>query len=114
MNKHHLKEKKRHIPQRTCIICGRKTAKCTLWRLTLDEKGQIILDSKQRLPGRGAYICPSDQCVSKLLTKHGEKRLRYAFRGRAGEINHRLIETLLAALALREGGTRKDEQDKNL
>ncbi len=109
MNKYHLKQKKKHIPERTCIICGRKTAKYTLWRLTLDEKGKVIFDYKQKLPGRGAYICPNNQCISKLFTKRGEKRLRYAFRGKAKEINNKLIESLLAALASWEGGTRKDE-----
>jgi predicted RNA-binding protein YlxR (DUF448 family) len=80
-------------------------AKQALWRLALDERGRVIFDAKQRLPGRGAYVCPQDACVAKLLTKHGEKRLRYAFRGRAKEIEHKTIEALLAALGSREGGT---------
>ncbi len=100
-------KKRGHVPQRTCLICGKKTAKRALWRLTLDEKGRVVFDERQKLPGRGAYVCPSNQCIAKLLTKHGEKRLRYAFRGRAKEIDHRLIETLLAALASREGGARE-------
>ena len=88
-----------------CLICGRKTAKAALWRLALDERGWVVFDQKQRLPGRGAYVCPTDACVGKLLTKHGEKRLRYAFKGRTQGLAQKTIEALLAALASREGGT---------
>ncbi len=99
-----VKVKKRHIPQRSCIICGQKTAKGALFRLVLDERGRVIFDQNQRLPGRGAYVCPKDGCVAKLLTKHGDKRLRYAFRGRARELPQKTIDQILAALASPEGG----------
>lgn len=70
----------------------------------LDEKGWVIFDEQQRLPGRGAYVCPAHVCVAKLLTKHGDKRLRYAFRGRAKGIAQKTIDGILAALEPREGG----------
>ena len=73
-------------------------------RLVLDEKGRVIFDKKQVLPGRGAYVCPAQECVAKLLTKHGDKRLRHAFKGRAKEILPRTIDGILAALKSQEGG----------
>ncbi len=73
-------------------------------RLVTDEKGKVIFDEKQRLPGRGAYVCPEDACVAKLLTKHGDKRLRWAFRGKVRELPQKTIDKLLAALKSREGG----------
>lgn len=73
-------------------------------RLVLDERGRVIFDKDQHSSGRGAYVCPKDGCVAKLLTKHGDKRLRHAFRGRARELPQKTIDEILAALASREGG----------
>jgi len=100
---------KRHVPQRSCIICKKKTAKRSLLRLVLDEKGRVLFDEKQRLPGRGAYVCPEDTCVAKLLTKHGEKRLRWAFKGRSKELPQKTIDRILATLRSREGGSITNE-----
>ncbi len=44
-------------PERTCLGCGKKQAKCLLHRLVLDEKHQPLLDRTQAAPGRGAYLC---------------------------------------------------------
>ncbi|AEH44097.1 protein of unknown function DUF448 [Thermodesulfatator indicus DSM 15286] len=99
-------EKKRHVPQRSCIICKKKTAKHKLLRLALDERGRVVLDVKAKRPGRGAYVCPSDACVAKLLTKHGEKRLRWAFKGKAKEITPKTIDEILVIL---KGATREHE-----
>ncbi len=105
---------KRHIPQRSCIICKKKTAKHELLRLVADEKGRILFDEKQRLPGRGAYVCPAQPCVAKLFTKHGDKRLRYAFRGKARELPQKTIDKILEILTVSKGATKGYEQGKNL
>ncbi|OAG27474.1 YlxR family protein [Thermodesulfatator autotrophicus] len=99
-------EKRRHVPQRSCIICKKKTAKHKLLRLALDEKGRVVLDKEYKQPGRGAYLCPDDSCVAKLLTRHGEKRLRWAFKGKAKDITPKTIDEILAIL---KGATRKHE-----
>ncbi len=100
-----LSPKKRHIPKRMCLICGQKRPKKDLWRLALNERGYVFFDPKQVSPGRGAYVCPEDTCIAKLFTKHGEKRLRHAFKGRARGLTQKTIEALMAALESREGGT---------
>lgn len=43
---------------RTCIVCGKKGKKGEFFRIVLKE-GCVILDKKQCLSGRGAYICTS-------------------------------------------------------
>ena len=73
-------------------------------RLVADEKGRILFDEKQRLPGRGAYVCPAQPCVAKLFTKHGDKRLRYAFRGKARELPQKTIDKILEIFNRIEGG----------
>jgi predicted RNA-binding protein YlxR (DUF448 family) len=36
-------------------------------RITRGSDGQVRLDAAQRLPGRGAYICPEAACVQRAL-----------------------------------------------
>ncbi len=77
--------------------------------MVLDERGCVLFDEKQRLPGRGAYVCPTDACVAKLFTKHGDKRLRWAFKGRARELPQKTIDRILAMIASRKGGNTTNE-----
>lgn len=65
------------IPERTCLACGRKASKADLLRLTRDQSGNIALDLRQRLPGRGAYVCRTPACGELLLKKKG---LHHGFR----------------------------------
>jgi uncharacterized protein len=50
------------FPVRTCIGCRERAAKSSLLRLvaTGDE---VIPDPQARLPGRGAYLHPSLECL---------------------------------------------------
>ena len=66
-----------HIPQRTCLACGRKAAKAELLRLSRNQAGEIAIDPQQRLPGRGAYVCRTVVC-GELLKKR--KGLHHGFR----------------------------------
>jgi predicted RNA-binding protein YlxR (DUF448 family) len=66
-----------HLPERTCLACGRKTAKSELLRLCRDQAGNVIIDVQQRLPGRGAYVCPQLACAELLVRK---KALHHGFR----------------------------------
>jgi predicted RNA-binding protein YlxR (DUF448 family) len=50
------------IPVRTCIGCKERTAKSSLLRLVATGDG-IIPDPRARLPGRGAYLHPSLECL---------------------------------------------------
>jgi len=70
--------KKKHIPIRTCIVCGRKSSKWELRRLALDRDGFVVIDAKQAMQGRGAYCC--EDCLGSLKW---DKKLQRAFRGKA-------------------------------
>lgn len=56
------------IPQRTCIGCLKVKAKREMIRIVKspDSKG-ILVDPQGKENGRGAYICPSMDCVNKAL-----------------------------------------------
>ncbi len=66
-----------HIPERTCLACGRKTGKVELLRLAGNKEGKIAIDPQQKLPGRGAYVCRTLAC-GELLKKR--KGLHHGFR----------------------------------
>jgi hypothetical protein len=66
-----------HIPERTCLACGRKAGKTQLLRLACSKAGDIAIDPQQRLPGRGAYVCRTLAC-GELLKKR--KGLHHGFR----------------------------------
>lgn len=69
--------KKGHIPERTCIVCKKKTNKYELLRLCLKD-GKVVVDKFQKLGGRGAYLCPG--CIPKLKNRKNLRRLMYALR----------------------------------
>jgi uncharacterized protein len=50
------------FPVRTCVGCRVRAAKSSLLRLVATEDG-IIPDPQARLPGRGAYLHPSLECL---------------------------------------------------
>jgi predicted RNA-binding protein YlxR (DUF448 family) len=82
-----------HAPIRTCLGCGHKRPKKELKRIVLKD-GALIMDEAGRLPGRGAYLCPQGECLSRLLKKRG--RLSYALR--ASVPNH-VAEGFLCGIA---------------
>ena len=58
--------KVRKIPMRTCIACREEKPKKEMLRVVGSSEGAISLDFSGKLPGRGAYICNSAECVKKL------------------------------------------------
>jgi len=58
-----LKPKK--IPQRQCVGCREMKEKRALVRVVKSPEGEISLDFGGRKPGRGAYVCPSAECLKK-------------------------------------------------
>jgi len=59
-------------PVRTCVGCRAKRPKRELLRVTVAD-GVAVFDRKQKLPGRGFYLCPERSCIDKGLR---EKRLK--------------------------------------
>jgi len=51
-------------PIRTCIGCGKKFTKSTLLRIGRTKEGKIEIGIKE---GRGAYVCPNQQCIKRAL-----------------------------------------------
>jgi predicted RNA-binding protein YlxR (DUF448 family) len=64
------------IPFRTCIGCRKRAPKASLLRFACTAEG-IEIDTRQRLEGRGVYLCRNRACVEKGLKA---KSLAYALR----------------------------------
>ena len=59
-----------------CTGCGEHKPKRELVRVVKSPEGEISLDLTGRKSGRGAYICPSIECLAKAKKA---RRLEKAF-----------------------------------
>ncbi len=62
------------IPQRQCIGCGEMKGKKEMIRVIKTAEGEILLDATGRKNGRGAYLCPSEECLKKAIRNKGLER----------------------------------------
>ena len=53
------------IPMRQCLGCREHKPKKELIRVVRSLQGEVALDFKGKLPGRGAYVCPQAACLAK-------------------------------------------------
>ena len=52
---------------RQCLGCREMKPKKELIRVVRSPEGNISLDFKGKASGRGAYVCPSSQCLKKAI-----------------------------------------------
>lgn len=81
-----------HVPMRTCVGCRRTRPKSELLRLVATQD-TVLVDERQRLPGRGAYVCRDPRCVDAAARRDGQAVHR-ALRTR----RHEHVTAALAAL----------------
>jgi uncharacterized protein len=53
---------RKHVPQRTCVICRRVLPKRELTRVVRTPEAGVMIDPTGKLAGRGAYICGTASC----------------------------------------------------
>lgn len=61
-------------PQRTCVACRQTKDKKQLVRYVVAPDGAVLVDYRQRLPGRGAYTCIAKQCLLDAVKKNSFQR----------------------------------------
>jgi predicted RNA-binding protein YlxR (DUF448 family) len=54
-------------PLRTCVGCRRATDKAQLVRLVWQQA--VVVDLRQRQPGRGAYLHPTAECFAQAVRR---------------------------------------------
>ena len=57
------------IPARQCIGCMTSRPKKELVRVVRAPSGEISIDLVGKKPGRGAYLCPDPDCLTKAKKK---------------------------------------------
>ena len=55
----------RKVPIRRCVGCNEGKPKKELVRIVRSAEGAINVDLTGKMPGRGAYLCRSTQCLAK-------------------------------------------------
>ena len=65
---------KKKIPMRQCIGCGEMKEKKSMIRVLKTETGEITIDETGKKNGRGAYVCPSAECLEKAIRTKGLER----------------------------------------
>ena len=66
--------KQRKIPMRMCVGCREMKPKKELLRVVRPPEGAIAFDRTGKAPGRGAYVCKSDECLKKAIKTRGLER----------------------------------------
>ncbi len=59
----------RHVPQRSCLSCGRHTPKRELVRVVRTPDGTVEVDPTSKKAGRGSYLCHRVECWTQGLRK---------------------------------------------
>ncbi|NLJ96838.1 MAG: YlxR family protein [Clostridiales bacterium] len=62
------------IPLRVCTGCGLSKPKKELIRVLRSPEDEIGIDITGKKNGRGAYICPSNDCLQKAISSKGLER----------------------------------------
>ena len=62
------------IPMRQCLGCREMKPKRELIRAVKSPDGEVILDFKGKMPGRGAYLCPNGECLKKAMKSKALER----------------------------------------
>lgn len=62
------------FPQRQCIGCGEMKNKKEMIRILKTPEGNFTLDDTGRKNGRGAYLCPTMECLKQAVKSKGLER----------------------------------------
>ncbi len=70
-----------YVPERTCLVCRKKTAKSELIRI-VKSGDEVVIDESGNKDGRGAYVCNDPKCIEKCIAK---KLLNRSFKAQLKE-----------------------------
>jgi len=70
-------QRRKHVPQRTCIVCRTVRPRRDLVRVVRTPEGVVMLDEVGKRNGRGAYLCRQRSCLEAALKqRHLERALK--------------------------------------
>ena len=59
--------KPKKIPMRMCVGCREMKPKKALIRVVRSPEGVVSMDPVGKKPGRGAYVCRSEACLTRAI-----------------------------------------------
>ena len=62
-------------PMRMCVGCRERAPKKELIRVVRTPEGGLLLDARDKAPGRGAYICRKAECLQKARKSRALERM---------------------------------------
>ena len=66
--------KQRKLPLRKCTGCGEMKDKREMIRVVKESSGEVTLDFTGKKAGRGAYVCPTLECLERAQKSKGLER----------------------------------------
>jgi len=70
--------RRKHVPQRTCVVCRTARPKRELVRIVRlsspGAEGTVVVDETGKRSGRGAYLCRQQVCWKTALTQRQLER----------------------------------------
>ncbi len=86
--------KPKKVPMRMCVGCREMKPKRELIRVVRSPEGEVSLDPVGKKPGRGAYVCRSENCLKRAIKqKQLERQLEVQL---TEEVAKQLQETIAA------------------
>ena len=79
-------------PERLCVGCRQLHPKSELLRIVRTAEGAAAYDPTGKSPGRGAYLCPSAECL-RLARRQGG--LSWSFKGRVAPAVYDALEDVV-------------------
>ncbi len=91
--------RRKHVPQRTCVVCHQVQTKRNLTRLVRTPDEGVQIDPTGKRAGRGAYLCDNPDCWEQaarkdVLNKALRTRLTDIDRSRIAEHGSQLSPTV--------------------
>ena len=65
---------KKKVPMRKCVGCGEMKNKKEMIRVLKTPEVYFVLDASGKKNGRGAYLCPSGECLERAIKSKGLER----------------------------------------
>lgn len=64
------------VPERMCVGCRSMKPKHELIRIVISpDNGTLVIDEKQKILSRGAYVCKDEKCILTAKKKKAFNRI---------------------------------------
>lgn len=60
-------QKIKKVPLRKCLGCNEMKSKKEMIRIVRNQQGIVSIDSTGKVNGRGCYVCPKKECLTKAI-----------------------------------------------